>query len=360
MADGQTHEVDAMHGLGTLDRSIATRSTTFGPLDAFTTCPHLIHVPEGSYTDGALEVGRWTEDAGFIGMLLHTDTGMVDPWLLAQTLVERTERLQPLVAVQPLYMHPYTAAKMVASIAFMHGRRIWLNFLAGGYRDHLAALGDETPHDDRYVRTTEYGRIMLQLLAGEAVTFEGKYYSAHNLRLTPAVPPELRPGILISGSSPAGMQAAAALGAVAVRYPEPSAVEENLALDFDLEFGIRIGILARESDEEAWHAALDRYPDDRKGRIKHQLVMKVTDSHWQHRLNARDSAEAAEGPYWLQPFQTGKTYCPYLVGSYETVASEVGRYTAAGFRTIIVDIPPSREELDHIGVVLERAARVAA
>ena len=64
-------------------------------------------------------------------------------------------------------MHPYTAAKMVASLAFLHERRIDLNMVAGGFRNDLRALGDETPHDERYDRMVESREIMTRSARGE-------------------------------------------------------------------------------------------------------------------------------------------------------------------------------------------------
>src|SRR3954466_13223305 len=133
----------------------------------FSTCPQSKGA-QSDYLDRVAEISRWSEAAGCEGMLVYTDNSLVDPWLVTQVALQSTERLAPLVAVQPVYMHPYTVAKMVASLAFMHGRRIYLNMLAGGFKNDLVALGDETPHDDRYERTTEYTRIILELLRGES------------------------------------------------------------------------------------------------------------------------------------------------------------------------------------------------
>ena len=80
-------------------------------------------------------------------------------------MIKSTGRLRPLVAVQPVYMHPYSVAKMVTSLAYLHGRAVDLNMLAGGFRDDLVALGDEIEHDLRYERTVEYTRIVNGLLA---------------------------------------------------------------------------------------------------------------------------------------------------------------------------------------------------
>jgi alkanesulfonate monooxygenase SsuD/methylene tetrahydromethanopterin reductase-like flavin-dependent oxidoreductase (luciferase family) len=59
---------------------------------------------------------------------------LVDPWLVAQLVIQATTTLCPLVAVQPVYLHPYAAAKMVATLGHLHGRRVYLNMLAGGFK----------------------------------------------------------------------------------------------------------------------------------------------------------------------------------------------------------------------------------
>jgi alkanesulfonate monooxygenase len=62
--------------------------------------------------------------------------------------------------------------------------------------------------------------------------------------MTPVLPEELRPGVMISGSSPAGWEAARAIGAVLVKYPKPP--EEEEVTEDGPDYGIRVGIIARE------------------------------------------------------------------------------------------------------------------
>ena len=71
------------------------------------------------------------------------------------------------------------------------------------------------------------------------------------------------------------------------------------------------------------------------------------------RAGARPPVDG-ENPYWLGPFQNYKTFCPYLVGSYDGVAARSRATSALGFKTFILDIPPSDEELQHTAVVFER------
>lgn len=333
------------------------------PVRIFSTCPPSNLVDQRTYLAQVGEIARWSEAAGCEGILVYTDNGLVDPWLVSQIIIERTERLCPLVALQPIYMHPYSAAKMVASYGFLHGRRVYLNMVAGGFKNDLNALNDPTPHDERYARLFEYTELVLDLLKAQGpVTREGRYYTVTNLKMTPPLPPELVPGVFVSGSSAAGLDAARKLGATAVQYPKPAAEYASAPIADDLDAGIRVGIIAREDSAEAWRVARARFPEDRKGQITHQLAMKISDSSWHQQLSELGEMEAGEeNPYWLVPFENYKTFCPYLVGSYERVADEIARYMAVGYRTFILDVPASPEELEHIRVVFDHAgARVAS
>ena len=137
-----------------------------------------------------IEISRWSDKFGCKGILVYTDNSLIDCWLLSQMIVLNTQRLAPLVAIQPIYTLPYTAAKQIATFAHLHGRRLYVNMLAGGFKNDLIALGDDTPHDDRYVRMEEFTKIMRALCESpDPVTFEGKYYNVKGLKLTPPVPP---------------------------------------------------------------------------------------------------------------------------------------------------------------------------
>ena len=316
-------------------------------------------VDHPEYLQRVVDVARWSDVAGCDGILIYTDNSLVDPWLLAQIILQNTERLQPLVAVQPVYMHPYTVAKMVTTFANLYWRRIFLNMVAGGFTNDLLALGDETSHDRRYDRLVEATTIIRDLLSGDPVTFSGEFYRVKNLRLKPALPPALFPGFTVSGSSVAGMRAATALGATAVQYPKPAGEYEGGHAGSAEDIGLRVGVIAREDTENAWKTAWDRFPDDRRGQLTHQLAMKTSDSVW-HRQLSQLGLEVTnqETPYWLHPFENYRTFCPYLVGSYEEVAREVADYISKGFTTFILDIPPSLAELEHTNVVFEQAANM--
>jgi len=319
----------------------------------FSTCPPSAQYRHGGdYIRKVKEVAEWCDDAGVEGILVYTDNSLVDPWQVSQVILSNTSSLAPLVALQPVYMHPYTAAKMVNTFSYLYDRRIYLNMVAGGFVNDLIALGDCTEHDDRYDRIVEYVSIMKHLFTEPGpLSFTGTYFTVKNLVLKPRISPELVPEVFVSGTSAAGIAAARAIGATSVCYPGTPSGEK---ITRDAAAGIRIGIIAREESAAAWRIAHGRYPIDRKGQLAHAMARRVSDSSWYEQLSEIDERPAERSsPYWLVPFKNYKTFCPYLVGSYDEVRCEVSKYIREGFQTFILDVPPCREELHHTALVFD-------
>jgi alkanesulfonate monooxygenase len=322
------------------------------PVEVFSTCPpsSSAHLP--SYRQQVVDVARWSEASGCTGILVYSDNSQLDAWLVADTIIRNTTALCPLIAAQPIYMHPYTVAKAIASIGALSDRRVYLNMVAGGFKNDLTALNDTTPHDLRYERLVEYTQIISQLLESSTpVTFQGSFYQVDQLKLSPPLDSRLRPGIFISGSSDAGLAAARTLAATAIKYPKPAAEEPGA--DPGLDCGIRVGIIARPDSSDAWAVAHARFPEDRKGQLTRQLATRVSDSQWHQQLASIGTEDRSV--YWLVPFNNYKTMCPYLVGSYEEVAAEMATYFARGYRTVILDVPAAPDDLEHTFAAFERA-----
>lgn len=323
----------------------------------FTTSPPSGANPE-DHLNRVRNVARWSDEAKCDGILVYTDNSMLDPWLLSAVIIQNTRALMPLVAVQPVYMHPYSVAKAISTLGYLYGRGVCLNMVAGGFKNDLIALNDCTPHQRRYDRLVEYTTIIQRLLEGGSVTFDGEFYSIQQLTLKPPLPRDLYPLITLSGSSPEGLAAAGALHAIPVRYPEPAAGKREIAES--TENGIRVGIIAREDEDTAWEVARQRFPPDRTGKITHSIAMKVSDSVWHKQLSdLAHQTESVRSIYWLEPFQNYKTFCPYLVGSYAQVAGEIRKYLSEGSRVFILDVPHSQEDLVHTRRVFDMAREEA-
>lgn len=316
-----------------------------------TTAPPSVRYEPREYLETAVQLAQWNEAAGIEGMLIYTDNSLIDPWTVAQAVLEQTSTFIPLVATQPLYMSPLAAARKVSSLAFLYGRRIALNMVAGGFMKDLKQLGDCLDHDARYDRLIEYTQILTSLLGGETVTFSGQYYKVDGLSLSPEMDSDLIPDIYLSGASDACKKASATLNAVRLSYTKPPAELEAIAPLPDAgKLGLRVGVIARETSSEAWQVAKARFPADRRGQMAHRLARGTSDSIWHQEISktAEKLEDKRDGAYWLFPIVNYKTFCPYLVGSYEEVGALLNRYRALGYTTLILDVPHSQSDLHHI------------
>jgi len=318
-------------------------------VEVFSSSPTSLGIAPKSYLKRAREVARWSERYGFRGVLVHADTRLVDPWLVSQVIVQSTRTLGPLIAVQPAYMHPFTVANMIATFAALYGRRLFIHWVT-------SPSPDETPHEERYDRLVEFASIVRQLTDGATVSFEGRYYAARSLKLRQPVDSAIRPEFMVSGSSPAGRVASQTLGARSVTYPLPPDEEQMPALDPGLAAVLRLGIIARADTEQAWRAAYERFPLDRKnGSARHSTRRPAGSPEDLARLV--EERVGAGTPYWTQPLESYQAMCPYLVGSHEEISAVVSRYVQRGFGTFIMDEPDSETDLENARIVFDDARR---
>lgn len=300
------------------------------------------------------DTAKWSEECGFEGTLIYSNNSLVDGWSVAQIILEQTENLKPLVAVNPIYIRPYSLAKRIASMSFMFKRRIDINWIAGGFQNDLKSLGECTPHDKRYDRLFDYAKLVQGLLRSNGLfSHEGEYYKVDKIKMMPSIPEEMIPVELISGTSEAGIATAEKLGATKVKYAKPLSEYESETPKHNFDLGVRFGIIARETSEEAWTIANKRFPDDLKGKMAHALASKTSDSKWHEQLSNLEAIEN-RSVYWLKPFQTYKTFCPYLVGSHEEVANELAGYVNLGHTSIILDIMTQKEDFANCKTVFSK------
>jgi alkanesulfonate monooxygenase len=302
------------------------------------------------YVDELMRVARFGERNGFAGILLFAgnDT-LVEPWSIAQHILAHTAESSPLIAVNPIYMHPFTAAKFVSSFALLYGRKIYLNMITGTAASDLHGLGEQLSHQDRYTRLGEFIHIVRQLLTStRPVNFNGKFYKTNNLQLRPGLPPALMPEFLIAGQSDDAHRVAKQMGCLTMQMLPPS-LDEGINGP-----GVNFGIFAREERNEARREAKLFFQDSAEKRELLKYTMENTDSVWKRRLNdaGQENDELHENGYWLLPFLTFQADCPYLVGSYAEIGAKLRRFEEMNVSTIILDVVADEHELDHVGKAL--------
>lgn len=327
-------------------------------IDLFTTTPQSVEFSRYQFLHELKRISWQSEKYGYKGILVYSDNRLADPWMMTGIILGETTKLLPMIAIQPMYMHPYTVAKKIASIGLIYDRKIALNLVSGGFVNDLTAMGDFTPHDNRYDRLAEYTEIIQLLLTSDkAVTYKGEFYDIKNLKLQPVLPEHLQPEYYLSGSSDMARKTAARLGAKLIEYPEPTAdyIDSGRTNGNGIR-GIRVGVLARDTHEKAWDDARVRFPKTRIGELSHQMAEKISDSEWHKTLSDQNEYDlCGESVYWLGPFKHYHTFCPYLVGDYEEVARALRGYLQIGCTTCILDIPVSEIDLQSTLQVFNKA-----
>ncbi|OLF14433.1 hypothetical protein BLA60_04765 [Actinophytocola xinjiangensis] len=296
----------------------------------------------------ARDVIGWSDEFDLDGILLFTGAGAVlDPWLGAAAIVAGTRRLVPLVALNPLYTHPYAAARSLLSITELYGRRVDLNLITGAAISELTSVGDPLDHGDRYARLQEYVELFLALLDGRPVTRAGRFYRVSGLHLSPPLPTELRPRLYLAGRSADAARTATALGATPMGMIPPGRDEVPDGVG-----ALHFGVLARDTAQEAERAAREIFPDDPAGREMLRMSLANTDSVWKHELARAPGTTGS--PVRLTPFHSFQADCPYLVGDHDTVAGHIASLTAAGVHTMVMDAPGTKEDFGHLAEVVRR------
>jgi probable F420-dependent oxidoreductase len=139
-------------------------------------------------------MARAAEEVGFGSIWLgdhhlyrddgRPERGPWDAWTSLAALAESTERVRlgPMVACTAFHP-PGILARMAASIDEVSGGRSVFGIGAGWNRTEFDAFG--IPYDHRVERFEEAFEIVRRLLAGERVTFEGRYSRTHDAVLLP-------------------------------------------------------------------------------------------------------------------------------------------------------------------------------
>ena len=312
------------------------------------------------------QVAKAAEQLGFEAVLTPTGTWCEDAWLATAALIAHTTRLKFLVAFRPGLVSPTLAAQMAATYQRLSRGRLLLNVVTGGQASEQRRFGDHLSHDERYARTAEFLAIVRGAWTGRPFDFSGEYYQVEGA--TVMRPPEPAPGVYFGGSS-------AAAGPVAARYVDtyltwgepPAQVADKLAWirglaaaeGRALRFGIRLHVITRDTEQEAWAVAdglLDRL--DPAEIDKAQQVLGATESAGQDRMRALHASYRNGGragdleiyPHlWAGVGLVRGGAGTALVGSHDEVAERIAEDYALGVDEFILSGSPHLEEAYWFG-----------
>ncbi len=312
------------------------------------------------------QVAVAADTLGYEGVLIPTGRSCEDPWVVASSLLPVTKNLKFLVAVRPGLHQPSLAARMAATFDRLSGGRLLINLVTGGDQTELEGDGVFLDHAQRYEQSAEFIRIWREIIArshaGETYDFEGKHLSVKGAKLLYPPVQQPYPPVYFGGSSEAAHDLAAEQVDTYLTWGEPPAeVAKKVAdvraraekLGRTVRFGIRLHVIVRETDDEAWRAAeslISKLDDDTV--IRAQSAFSKMDSEGQRRMAAlhgggkkRTRADLEISPnLWAGVGLVRGGAGTALVGDPQTVAARIEEYAAIGLDTFVLSGYPHLEE----------------
>ncbi|MBW8722330.1 MAG: LLM class flavin-dependent oxidoreductase, partial [Polaromonas sp.] len=246
------------------------------------------------------QVAQAADTLGYEGVLIPTGRSCEDPWVVASSLLPVTKNLKFLVAVRPGLHQPSLAARMAATFDRLSGGRLLINLVTGGDQTELEGDGVYLDHAQRYEQSAEFIRIWREIIArshaGESYDYQGRHLSVKGAKLLYPSVQKPYPPVYFGGSSAAAHDLAAEQVDTYLTWGEPPAEVSKKVADVKaraakqgrtVRFGIRLHVIVRETDDEAWRAAeslISKLDDDIVGRA--QAAFSRMDSEGQRRMAA--------------------------------------------------------------------------
>ncbi|MEK2601557.1 FMNH2-dependent alkanesulfonate monooxygenase [Burkholderia arboris] len=311
------------------------------------------------------QVAVAADTLGYDGVLLPTGRSCEDAWVVASSLIPATQRLKFLVAVRPGIASPGLAARMAATFDRLSGGRLLINVVTGGDAAELEGDGLFADHDTRYEITDDFLNIWRGLLTAShdngGFDYIGKHLQSKGGKAL--YPPVQRPHppLWFGGSSPAAHAIAADHIDTYLTWGEPPEAVAKKIADIraraeargrKIKFGIRLHVIVRETEDEAWRDAerlISRLDDDTIARA--QQAFANMDSEGQRRMAAlhggkrggRDALEVYPN-LWAGVGLVRGGAGTALVGNPEQVAERMREYADLGIETFILSGYPHLEE----------------
>jgi alkanesulfonate monooxygenase len=324
---------------------------------------HLMRQTDHGYLK---QIAQAADQLGYEGVLLPTGNSCEDAWVVASTLVPVTKRLKFLVAVRPAVMSPTLSARMAATFDRFSDGRLLINVVTGGDPDEAKGDGVFLSHDERYEVTDEFLKVWRSSISGTPTTFKGKYINVEGAKVI--YPPLQRPHppLWFGGSSKPAIELAARQVDVYLTWGEPPALvaekietvrKKAAEAGRTLRFGLRIHVIVRETNDEAWKAANDfiKYVDE-DTIARSQKALAKLDSEGQRRmvsLHQGDRSRLEISPnLWAGVGLVRGGAGTALVGDPETVAKRFLEYADVGIETFILSGYPHLEEAYRVAELL--------
>ena len=291
-----------------------------------------------NYFDYLHQVARAADLAGFDGLRIPENPEGDDPWIVTGYVARGTRHLKLITEFEAAWGSSVYAAKNAVSLQRYTGARVAWQISLGGDAKQRRALADFAAEGDLYPRVDEFLTVARGVTTQSPFTFKGHFFEVLNGGFQGALGQQKFPTVYLSGKGTEGHQLsakhadvhvfdAASVADVAEQVKQLKALAKDAGRT--LAFGLRIDVVARETEKEAIFDAR-RY--------------------WEQSGAKRGGGDPLISQHlWagLSTDSTGATGT--LVGSYEQVSQLLIDYANAGITSFLLSAVPHFEEAYRLG-----------
>lgn len=297
------------------------------------------------------------ERLGFSNLLLPTSYMMgqeVVPF--AAGVAPDLQKISLLTAIRCGEMHPPMLARTLASLDQMLEGRLTINIINSdlpGYREEA---------DLRYQRCAETIQILKQAWTQDRIEHDGPIYGKISLATDPVKPYQQNGGPLLyfGGTSDGARDVCARYCDVFLMWPETEELlygnmqdvaERAARYGRQVDFGLRIHIIVRETEDEA--RAWSRHIMSKFDPVRGAALKNASQSSWSLGVKRQNELrKGADDDGFVEPLlwtDIGKARSGAggaLVGSADQIVEKINRYMDMGIRAFIFSGYPLIEEAE--------------
>lgn len=277
-----------------------------------------------------------------------------DTLTFASAVAPLTSNINILAAIRCGEVHPPMLGRTIATLDHLLKGRLTINIISSNLP------GTQLESAPRYQRSREVIEILKQGWTQDHINFKGEFYNIQLDTTAPVKPYQQNGGPLLyfGGYSPPAVDLCAEHCDVYLMWPE---TEERLlelmtnmsnkaaAYNRKVDFGLRIHVIVRETEEEARAAAarLMSYVDDKRGT---EIRERALDAHSYGVARQAEMREYAsddgfvEDHLWTGIGRARSGCGGAIVGNPDQVLKKINRYMEMGIRAFIFSGYPHADE----------------
>ena len=302
------------------------------------------------------------EEAGFEYLLIPVGATCWEAWISGAFMAARSKNIKPLIAARPGYINPVLMAKMISTFDQMSGGRICINLIAGQNESEVESEGVRHAKEERYALMEEEVSILKALWTTRGpLHFAGKFHTITGAQIRPRPQQAPHPKFYLGGGSRQAWEMSAKHSDVHLFWGDlPEKIGENIVeirklaaahgREHEIGFGMRLQIICREDESEAWEAA-DQLVRHATERLKQERATLYNNSEANKRVQqlAREHGDLLLPHLWTGITKVRPGAGIAVVGNPAQCAAQLQQFIDAGCHSFCLSGYLHDEEAERFG-----------